>query len=94
MATLTLITILTEPIGSIPRLLDLIKRLGKGDRRDPNFALFYENAIREIENWIVGFSSESLLQSTPYCHPEKSVRRFVRTWQELALVQGRRLVLN
>src|SRR5712675_741681 len=37
----------TEPIGSIPRPLDLIERIAKGDSEDPNLAPFYEVAIRE-----------------------------------------------
>ena len=41
------ITIPTEPIGSIPRPLDLIERVAKGNSEDPNLAPLYENAIRE-----------------------------------------------
>jgi 5-methyltetrahydropteroyltriglutamate--homocysteine methyltransferase len=37
----------TEPIGSIPRPVDLIDRVAKGDSEDPNLAPFYEVAIRE-----------------------------------------------
>jgi 5-methyltetrahydropteroyltriglutamate--homocysteine methyltransferase len=47
MATPTPTTIPTEPIGSIPRPLDLIKRVAKVDSEDPNLAPFYEDAIRE-----------------------------------------------
>src|SRR5260370_41816235 len=36
----------TEPIGSIPRPGDLIERVAKGDREDPNLAPLYEAAIR------------------------------------------------
>lgn len=36
----------TEPIGSIPRPLDLIERVSK-DSEDPNLATFYEEAIRD-----------------------------------------------
>jgi 5-methyltetrahydropteroyltriglutamate--homocysteine methyltransferase len=37
----------TEPIGSIPRPVDLIDRVAKGDSEDPNLAPFYEIAIRD-----------------------------------------------
>jgi 5-methyltetrahydropteroyltriglutamate--homocysteine methyltransferase len=37
----------TEPIGSIPRPLDLIDRVSKGDSEDPDLAPFYEGAIRD-----------------------------------------------
>lgn len=37
----------TEPIGSIPRPLDLIERIAKTDGEDPNLAAFYEDAIRD-----------------------------------------------
>src|SRR6202158_6606672 len=41
------ITIPTEPIGSIPRPVDLIERVAKGDGEDPCLASFYEDAIRD-----------------------------------------------
>src|ERR1700681_742143 len=42
------LTIPTEPIGSIPRPLDLIERVAKrGDSEDPNLAPLYEDAIRD-----------------------------------------------
>jgi 5-methyltetrahydropteroyltriglutamate--homocysteine methyltransferase len=41
------ITIPTEPIGSIPRPLDLIERVAKGDTEHSNLASFYEDAIRD-----------------------------------------------
>ena len=41
------ITIPTEPIGSIPRPVDLIERVAKGDSEDPNLDSFYEDAIRD-----------------------------------------------
>src|ERR1700704_3308172 len=47
MSKLTPITIPTEPIGSIPRPLDLIERVAKGDREDPKLAPFYDAAIRD-----------------------------------------------
>ncbi len=47
MAELTPITIPTEPIGSIPRPLDLIARVAKGDSENPDLAPFYEAAIRD-----------------------------------------------
>src|SRR3977135_382973 len=47
MAARTPITIPTEPIGSIPRPLDLIERVAKGDREDPDLAPFYDAAIRD-----------------------------------------------
>src|SRR5260221_5966233 len=40
-------TIPTEPIGSIPRPLDLIERVAKGDDEDPELAPLYEHAVRE-----------------------------------------------
>jgi methionine synthase II (cobalamin-independent) len=42
----SLITIPTEPIGSIPRPLDLIERVAQGDSDDPELAPHYETAIR------------------------------------------------
>jgi 5-methyltetrahydropteroyltriglutamate--homocysteine methyltransferase len=36
----------TEPIGSIPRPLDLIERVGQGDSEDLELASLYEDAIR------------------------------------------------
>src|SRR5258705_10652811 len=47
MAKAASITIPTEPIGSIPRPVDLIERVAKGDSEDPNLALLYEDAIRD-----------------------------------------------
>src|SRR3989440_1158668 len=41
------ITIPTEPIGSIPRPLDLIDRVAKGDSEDPGLAARYEDAVRD-----------------------------------------------
>jgi 5-methyltetrahydropteroyltriglutamate--homocysteine methyltransferase len=43
----TSITIPTEPIGSIPRPLELIDRVAKGDNEDPDLAPLYEEAIRD-----------------------------------------------
>jgi 5-methyltetrahydropteroyltriglutamate--homocysteine methyltransferase len=40
-------TIPTEPIGSIPRPLDLIERVANGDSEDPSLAALYEDAIRD-----------------------------------------------
>src|SRR6266850_2792156 len=40
-------TIPTEPIGSIPRPIDLIERVARGDSEDPNLAPLYEDAIRD-----------------------------------------------
>src|SRR5260370_40252533 len=37
----------TEPIGSIPRPLDLIERVAKSDSEDPNLLPLYDEAIRE-----------------------------------------------
>jgi methionine synthase II (cobalamin-independent) len=37
----------TEPIGSIPRPVDLIERVSKGDNDDPDLASLYEDAIRD-----------------------------------------------
>src|ERR1700732_3479313 len=41
------LTIPTEPIGSIPRPVDLIERVARGDSEDPAFAPLYEDAIRD-----------------------------------------------
>src|SRR3981189_3547926 len=41
------LTIPTEPIGSIPRAVDLIERVARGDSEDPAFAPLYEDAIRD-----------------------------------------------
>src|ERR1700726_767254 len=41
------LTIPTEPIGSIPRPLDLIERVAGGDSEDPALASLYEDAIRD-----------------------------------------------
>jgi 5-methyltetrahydropteroyltriglutamate--homocysteine methyltransferase len=41
------ITIPTEPIGSIPRPVDLIERVAQGDSEDPNLDPLYEDAIRD-----------------------------------------------
>jgi 5-methyltetrahydropteroyltriglutamate--homocysteine methyltransferase len=40
-------TIPTEPIGSIPRPLDLIERAAQGADDDPALALLYEHAVRD-----------------------------------------------
>jgi hypothetical protein len=42
------ITIRTEPIGSIPRPLDLIERVAKGDSEDPNLAPLYEELAEAL----------------------------------------------
>jgi 5-methyltetrahydropteroyltriglutamate--homocysteine methyltransferase len=47
MANLTPITIPTEPIGSIPRPVDLIERVARSDSEDPDLAPLYEDAIRD-----------------------------------------------
>jgi len=41
------LTIPTEPIGSIPRPVDLIERVARGDSEDPGLAPLYEDAIRD-----------------------------------------------
>jgi 5-methyltetrahydropteroyltriglutamate--homocysteine methyltransferase len=41
------VTIPTEPIGSIPRPVDLIERIAKGDSEDPSLDPLYEDAIRD-----------------------------------------------
>ncbi len=45
----TPITIATEPFGSIPRPIDLIERVAKGDSEDPDLARLYEDAIRDTK---------------------------------------------
>ncbi|MCU1307028.1 MAG: 5-methyltetrahydropteroyltriglutamate--homocysteine methyltransferase [Acidobacteriaceae bacterium] len=47
MAKPSSITIPTESIGSIPRPVDMIERLAKGDSEDANLAPLYEDAIRD-----------------------------------------------
>jgi len=47
MASRSPIIIPTEPIGSIPRPVDLIERVAQGDSEDPSLAPFYEDAIRD-----------------------------------------------
>src|SRR5882757_9552100 len=47
MATPAPVTIPTEPIGSIPRPVNLIERIAKGDSEDPRLDPLYEDAIRE-----------------------------------------------
>jgi 5-methyltetrahydropteroyltriglutamate--homocysteine methyltransferase len=37
----------TEPIGSIPRPVDLIERVANSDSEDPNLAPLYDDAIRD-----------------------------------------------
>src|SRR5207247_397613 len=41
------LTIPTEPIGSIPRPVDLIERVAKADSEDHDLAPLYEEAIRD-----------------------------------------------
>ena len=43
----TPITIPTEPIGSIPRPVDLIERVAQGDSEDRSLDPFFEDAIRD-----------------------------------------------
>jgi 5-methyltetrahydropteroyltriglutamate--homocysteine methyltransferase len=47
MAESSRITIPTEPIGSIPRPLDLIERIARADSDDADLAPLYEEAIRD-----------------------------------------------
>src|SRR5258705_6842176 len=47
MATAAPVTISTEPIGSIPRPVDLIERIATGDSEDPRLDSLYEDAIRD-----------------------------------------------
>src|SRR5258708_34535917 len=47
MATAAPVTIPTEPIGSIPRPVDLIERIATGDSEDPRLDSLYEDAIRD-----------------------------------------------
>ena len=41
------VTIPTEPIGSIPRPVDLIARIANADGNDPTLDRLYEDAIRD-----------------------------------------------
>jgi 5-methyltetrahydropteroyltriglutamate--homocysteine methyltransferase len=41
------VTIPTEPIGSIPRLFDLIERVTKGNSKDPGLGSLYDHAVRD-----------------------------------------------
>jgi 5-methyltetrahydropteroyltriglutamate--homocysteine methyltransferase len=47
MAMPTPITIPTEPIGSIPRPVDLIERIARSGSEDPSLEPHYERAIRD-----------------------------------------------
>jgi hypothetical protein len=47
MASSAPVTIPTEPIGSIPRPVDLIERIAKGDGDDSSLDPLYEVAIRD-----------------------------------------------
>jgi hypothetical protein len=58
------ITIPTEPICNIPRPVDLIERVAKGDREDPSLAPRYDDAIRDtIERFETTGSPASLAGS-------------------------------
>jgi 5-methyltetrahydropteroyltriglutamate--homocysteine methyltransferase len=46
MANPSAITIPTGPIGSIPRPVDLLERVAKGDSEDPELDRLYEEATR------------------------------------------------
>src|SRR4051812_31155539 len=46
MANPSAITVPAEPIGSIPRPVDLLERVAKGDSEDPEFDRLYEEATR------------------------------------------------
>jgi methionine synthase II (cobalamin-independent) len=41
------ITIPTEPIGNIPRPVDLIERVSRGESEDTNLAPLYKDAVRD-----------------------------------------------
>jgi 5-methyltetrahydropteroyltriglutamate--homocysteine methyltransferase len=45
------IKIPTEPIGSIPRPVDLIERIAKGDSEDSSLEPLYEDAIRDTNDF-------------------------------------------
>jgi 5-methyltetrahydropteroyltriglutamate--homocysteine methyltransferase len=47
MGRLASVSIPTEPIGSIPRPVDLIERIAKGNGQDPELDPFYEGAVRD-----------------------------------------------
>jgi 5-methyltetrahydropteroyltriglutamate--homocysteine methyltransferase len=47
MANPASLTIPTEPIGSIPRPVELIEKVARGDNEDPDLAPLYEDAIRD-----------------------------------------------
>jgi 5-methyltetrahydropteroyltriglutamate--homocysteine methyltransferase len=57
MATPAPITIPTEPIGSIPRPVDLIERVAKSEDEDPNRAPLYVDAIRDTIEWFAATGS-------------------------------------
>jgi len=40
------VTIPTEPIGSVPRPVDLIETIANGDSQDPSVDLLYADVIR------------------------------------------------
>jgi len=91
MATPAPTTIPTEPIGSIPRALDLIKRVARVNSANPNLAPFYEEARKVDQRVFV----EVTAPVDPHTWDAgRSARPFVRTRQELAMVPGRRLIFN
>jgi 5-methyltetrahydropteroyltriglutamate--homocysteine methyltransferase len=47
MAKAAPVTLPTEPIGSIPRPVDLIERIAKADGEDPSLEPLYEAAVRD-----------------------------------------------
>jgi 5-methyltetrahydropteroyltriglutamate--homocysteine methyltransferase len=51
MAKPTLITLPTEPIGSIPKPVDLIERVSRGESEDPSLAPLYEHIRDTIERF-------------------------------------------
>ena len=51
------ITISTEPIGRIPRPVDLIKRVKKADSEDRKLAPLHDAAVRDLTEHIEGASS-------------------------------------
>ena len=70
------VTIATEPIGSIPRPVDLIERIAKGDSEDRRLDPLYEDAIRKtIEQlkpqalrWLPTANRGSITISTYWVH--------------------------
>jgi len=62
------ITIPTEPIGRIPRPVDLIERVKKADSEDRKLAPLHDAAVRDLTEHIEGASSPVLIDGEQRMH--------------------------